>query len=237
VLTQAGDARRQQHLPQGRRRPWVLGRPLDASPVPVPGDRHQPLAGQDPVRSLPDELPLGCGAHAPPQLTGRPPLLGQLEVLAADPAATVLGLLARHRSDDPCGEPPLGRREVVVAARHHRNADAAALHEVDEGLQLAGRAMEPVVVPRHNGVEHVVLDRRKHLLVGPPLLAAVRRAVVVFEVVGDLPAASSTQSLAIHALALDAGALALWVPRDTGVDAGSHDRRGLVGSGMHQPTS
>ncbi len=69
--------------------------------------------------------------------------------------------------------------------------------------------MQPVVVPGDDGVECTVLDRRQHFVVGLPLLAAVGLPVVVLEVVRDLPVAGGAESLAVDALTLDAGTLAL----------------------------
>ncbi len=56
------------------------------------------------------------------------PCSASSQVLAPDPAATVLGLLAGHRPDDAGGKPPLRRGEVVVTAADHRHSHAAALH-------------------------------------------------------------------------------------------------------------
>lgn len=47
------------------------------------------LAGENTIRSLPDEFTLSLAAHAPPELARWPALLGKLQVLASDPAAAV----------------------------------------------------------------------------------------------------------------------------------------------------
>ena len=76
--------------------------------VPVPGDGHEAMPGEDAFRGLPHQLPLGVASDTPSELAGRPALFGQLEMLASDPSAAVLGLLAGHRPDDPCCQPAVG---------------------------------------------------------------------------------------------------------------------------------
>ena len=171
-------------------------RPRDAATVPVPSDGDEALARENPTSRLPDEYTLGLVAHAPPGLARWPALLGQLQVLAPDPAAAVPRLLACHCPDDAGREASLRRREVVVAGTDHRHSHAAALHEVDEGLELPGRAVQSVAVPGHDGVEAPLVDGRQQALVGRPPLAAVGRAVVVLEVVGELPAPVSAEGFA-----------------------------------------
>lgn len=81
------------------------------------------MAGEDSPGCLSDQPPLLVAAHAPPQLAGRPSLLGQLKVLAPDPPAAVLGLLASHGADDARRQPPVWGREVVVASGNYGQED------------------------------------------------------------------------------------------------------------------
>ena len=89
--------------------------------------------------------------------------------------------------------------------------------------------MQSVVVPGDDGVEAALVDSRQQPLIGRPPLAGVGRAVVVLEVLGDLPAPVGAEGLAVQTLALDAGALSSRVPRNAGVGAGSNT--GEVGLG------
>ena len=56
-----------------------------AATVPIPGDGHEPLAGENTTSRLPDELTLGFAPHARAELARWPTLLGQLQMLPAGP--------------------------------------------------------------------------------------------------------------------------------------------------------
>jgi hypothetical protein len=93
-------------------------------------------------------------------------------VLAADAAALVVALLARHRSLDARDQLTLMRREIDVAA-HGREPRLRALAEIDEVLQLARMPMQPVGVVDDHRLDRANLDVLQHPQVLRPLFAAV----------------------------------------------------------------
>jgi hypothetical protein len=78
------------------------------------------------------------------------------------------------------------------------------LAQFDKVFKLCGAAVESVGVPRDDGVDFVVGDGLKHLLVLRPRLSRVGRNVIVDVDAGDFPMEFLGKLSAVLFLAIDA---------------------------------
>src|SRR5919106_1119808 len=94
VLALAGQARAEEHRPQGDVAPGTAGRGQDLPPSPVEGDAAEAVPGEEPPGGLGDQLPLSSclrlrhlllaradGAERPVASGVTPAVLGPLQVL------------------------------------------------------------------------------------------------------------------------------------------------------------
>ena len=108
--------------------------------------------------------------------------------------------------------------QVDLAGDAGQVADAGAIAEVQEVLQLAGTAMEAVEVIDDDGVANARGEVIKHALVLRTPLARVRAGVVVDVDVGDRPAAALGEGAAVLDLSGDACGQAVRVGRDSRIN-------------------
>ena len=145
----------------------------------------------------------------PPPL-GRPSRASLLR-LAPQPARHVVGALGGHGAHDPRVEPPVVRREVDVAGDGRERDTAGAVAYVEELLELARLAVQPVEMPDDDGVGRAAGDVGEHPPVFGARLAVVGADVVVDVALGDGPAARGGELLAVGDLAADAERVAVAV--------------------------
>ena len=91
-----------------------------------------------------------------------PPSLGHLLVLAGDPPALVVALLAGHGTQDTGQELAVVGREVGIAGHGGHRRDPGGLADVEELLELPRAPVEPVEVPDHDGVDDPGADVVEH---------------------------------------------------------------------------
>ena len=208
------DPRRPQHPPQRLRLPpppVAVGTPRSFRSVQI--ERSASPASNRPAHSRIDRrpptartvalvrlVPVRAGAAA-----GDLPGLGQLLVLAPDPAALVVALLLRHSPEDTSQELTVVRRR----GQRHRCTDAsfvtpAALQRSKNSSNSLRLPMQPVQVPDDNRVQETTPEVVQHPPVCGPRLAAPGAHIVIDVALRDLPALPRYQPLAILDLAVDA---------------------------------
>src|SRR5439155_25908292 len=111
---------------------------------------------------------------------------------------------------------------VPVPRRHHGHRGAGRLDDVDELLQLPGRAVQAVRMPGNHGVERAGLQVLQESPVRGPLLTRVGRDVVVFVDVDDVPGSGFAVGYTVLALAFHPGPRLVRVTGDADIHAGSH---------------
>ena len=199
-----------------------------AAGVEVGRECAQRLACEQPVGEVADDRRLGGpDGHAvileperPRAAAARPAVTGEFLRLAAQPARHVVGALGGHGAHDPRVEAAVVRREVDVTGDGGERDAAGAVADVEELLEFARLAVQPVEMPDDDGVHGAGGDVGEHPPVFGAWLAVVGADVVVDVALGDVQpraAASCSQSATWR---LDAERVAVAVLADAGVDTG-----------------
>ena len=201
----------------------------------VAADARHRLAGQRPGGALADDRglvlvdsdPVGVVAVGPGAAACDVPPFGALASLPPLPLRLVLGLVTGSGAEHP-GDHAAGWGGEVDIPGDGRQVDPAPFGVVDDVLELAGRAGQPVDVPADDRVDEPGLDVLPQPLPRWAGLPAVRRDVVVDVDLGDLPALAVGECSAVLLLPVHAEPGAFTVLGDADVDRcsrhGSHTR-------------
>ena len=202
---QPGDGRPQQHLAHLAALPLVALGSLEPLGIPLLGDAPQGRAVEQRVARFADRGGLlghdGVAVVAESPLHPRLSVLGALGVGCLLPHRLLLDLVLGDGALHTGEHAPARRGQVNVAADVGQ-LDTVALGEVDEVLQLAGLAVQPVHVPDGDAFDHAVGDVAAQVFVGgPPAGGGADVAVEVFD--RRVPALGGAQLVQAFALVGD----------------------------------
>ena len=126
--------------------------------------------------------------------------------------------MARHRADNPCGHPARGRRQVILAGLNRRDAGTDRVDDVDEGLDFAWAAMQPIGMPGDHRAGATGAQVIQETVIAGTTPTGKRGDVVVDVDAADQPTETRRERFTIRSLTIDAEHRTRRIARNPTVD-------------------